>query len=113
VWRMAECEMMRDGGSYSVVLKDEIGIRSISLWLRVDHGRPAGERRHLGLYFCRGEGVPMHGARPLTLVEEHAWLDALRCVSVDGIDERGRERLAELIALVSDPTRRSRTAASP
>lgn len=100
MWRVKQCELIRDGGSYAVTITDHM--HEVSLWLQIERSGD-GALSHGGLFFARGtSAAPISpNTRRVSEIEEGAWLDALRGATTDEADARTRDRLTELIEVLA------------
>ena len=97
MWQLSNCDIWRDGGSYSATLVDEN--RSVSLWLQVSSWDRIEERRYDALFVSDGPdaAAKQHLVPPGEL--EREWLTILENrLDLTSASESDKDRLAEFIA---------------
>ena len=97
MWHLSNCDIWRDGGSYSATLVDEN--RSVSLWLQVSSWNHVENRKYEALFVSDGPDATakQHLVPPGQL--EREWLNVLENLpDLTFASERDRSRLAEFIA---------------
>ncbi len=95
MWELVCCDIHRDGGSHSAVLR--AGDDTIALWLRA--GWPPVEP-YLGLYVSNGEDASRQ-ERLVAPHEEAVWTRVVESdVDVSLASDYSRERLAALVAIL-------------
>jgi hypothetical protein len=99
-WRLIDCTIYRDGGSYGAVL--ERGPARVALLLQVGPWDHPAERRYEGLFLSAGD-APTRKERRLEPggEEEGRWSEVLAACDTRQAQGEARARLRELLAALS------------
>jgi len=97
MWKLLECEVWRDGGSYSATLQNAEAV--VSLWLQVSAWKRLEDRSYETLFVSQGPDATKKSQRVPSGSRQRRWLATLeREVDPGAVDQYAAAPFAELIA---------------